>query len=274
MVPNMRREHGGCAGNIAYNLMLLGDEPIPMGAVGKDFGPYCKWLDECSINRDHVTEVKDEYTAQAFITTDQDDNQITAFHPGAMAFAHRNKVTDAKEVTLGIVSPDGKEGMIEHAQQFANENIPFVFDPGQGLPMFDKKELETFIDQASYVAMNDYECHMLQEKTGQSLPQLAGRVDAFIVTKGGEGSEIHTDGDSIKIPVAKTQAALDPTGCGDAYRAGLLYGIHRKFDWEVTGRIASLMGAIKIQQHGTQNHYFDLDEFDGLYFESFGSQLA
>lgn len=274
MVPNMRREHGGCAGNIAYNLMLLGDDPVPMGAVGKDFGPYYQWLDKCSINCDHVTEVKEEYTAQAFITTDQDDNQITAFHPGAMAFAHQNKVTDAKEIALGIVSPDGKQGMIEHAEQFTSENIPFIFDPGQGLPMFDKKELETFIDQASYVAMNDYESHMLQEKTGQSLQWLASQVDAFIVTKGGEGSEIHIDGDTIKIPVAKTQAALDPTGCGDAYRAGLLFGIHHKFDWEVTGRIASLMGAIKIQQHGTQNHNFDRDEFDSLYFESFGAPLA
>ena len=273
MVPSMRREHGGCAGNIAYNLMLLGDDPVPMGTVGKDFGPYFKWLDECSIKRDHVTEVKDEYTAQAYITTDQDDNQITAFHPGAMSFAHYNKVTSANDITLGIVSPDGKEGMIEHAEQFADRKIPFIFDPGQGLPMFDKAELESFIDQASYVAMNDYESHMLQEKTGKSLKQLAKLVDAFVVTKGSEGSEIHTGGVTIEIPVAKTEAALDPTGCGDAYRAGLLYGINHKLDWEVTGRVASLMGAIKIQQHGTQNHYFDGDEFDGLYYESFGSQL-
>ncbi|MFC1664541.1 carbohydrate kinase family protein [Pseudomonadota bacterium] len=274
MVPSMRREHGGCAGNIAYNLMLLGDDPVPMGTVGKDFGLYYEWLDKCNINRDHVTIAKDQYTAQAFITTDQDDNQITAFHPGAMAFAHQNKVSEAIAITLGIVSPDGKEGMIEHAEQFANEDIPFVFDPGQGLPMFDKQELENFLDLASYVAMNDYECQLLQEKTGRSLQQLASQVDAFVVTKGGEGSEIHTGGGTMNIPVAKTQAALDPTGCGDAYRAGLLYGINHQLNWEVTGRIASLMGAIKIEKHGTQNHYFDSEEFGSLYFESFGLHLA
>ena len=274
MVPSMRREHGGCAGNIAYNLMLLGHDPIPMGTVGKDFGPYYDWLDECGINREHVRKAKDEFTAQAFITTDKDDNQITAFHPGAMALTHQNKVSDAQDISLGIISPDGKEGMIEHAEQFANENIPFIFDPGQGLPMFNREELDCFLDQASFVAMNDYECHMLQEKTGKTLPQLAAQVDAFIVTKGGKGSVIHTGGDSINIPVAKTQAALDPTGCGDAYRAGLLYGIHHQLDWEITGRVASLMGAIKIQQHGTQNHYFESEEFGGLYFESFNSHLG
>jgi adenosine kinase len=273
MVPEMRREYGGCAGNIAFNLNLLGEDVLPMGTVGKDFGLYGDWMDMCKIDRRHVTKVEGTYTAQAFITTDMDDNQITAFHPGAMAHAHVNKVSDAADVTLGIVSPDGREGMIEHATQFAELGIPFIFDPGQGLPMFDGPELETFLDQATYLTVNDYESQLMQEKTGLNLKQLAQRVEAMIVTKGGEGSVIYAGSKIHDVPVAKPRAVSDPTGCGDAYRAGLLYGLARGLDWENTGRMASLMGAVKIEKHGTQNHALERDEIELRFEESFGYSL-
>ena len=270
LVPDMRREFGGCAGNIAYNLKLLGGDPLPMGAVGADFGSYSQWLDRCGIDRRHVTEIADTYTAQAYITTDMDDNQITAFHPGAMSHAHINDVTAAQGVGLGIVSPDGREAMIEHARQFAATGIPFVFDPGQGLPMFGGDELNEFIRQADYVTLNDYESQLLQERTARSLDSIASEVNALIVTRGAEGSEIIYTGRRIGIPAARIDKAVDPTGCGDAYRAGLLYGIAAGMDWETTGRIASLMGAVKIENHGTQNHVVTVDEFAQRFNESFG----
>jgi len=270
LVPNMRREFGGCAGNIAYNLKLLGEEPVPMGTVGDDFGPYADWMDKCGISRQHVKTVKDNYTGQAFITTDMDDNQITAFHPGAMSLAHENKVTDANGITLGIVSPDGRDGMIEHAAQFADAGIPFIFDPGQGMPMFDGEDLMRFVDQATWVTLNDYEAQLMQERTGKSLEELADQVEALIVTLGGQGSRIYSGTDRFDIPTAPVSAVNDPTGCGDAYRAGLLYGLLNKLDWEITGRVAALMGAIKIEQHGTQNHSFTRDEFAGRFREAFG----
>ncbi|HEC12799.1 MAG TPA: carbohydrate kinase family protein [Acidiferrobacteraceae bacterium] len=273
MVPEMRREYGGCAGNIAYNLSLLDQDVTPMGTVGKDFGLYGDWMDMVGLNRTHVTQVDGTYTAQAFITTDMDDNQITAFHPGAMGHSHVNKVGDAKDIGLGIVSPDGYEGMIEHASQFADAGIPFVFDPGQGLPMFNGTELELLLEQANYLSVNDYEAQMMQEKTGLSLKQITERVEAVIVTKGGEGSEIHIGKASHTIPSAKIRTLSDPTGCGDAYRGGLLYGMSKGMDWETTGRIASLMGAIKIEKHGTQNHKFTKDEFAERFKESFGFDL-
>ncbi len=269
LVPDMRREFGGCAGNIAYNLKLLGEEPLPMGTVGKDFGPYAAWMDQCGIDRRYLKEV-DTYTAQAFITTDEDDNQITAFHPGAMNLSHENRVTDAEGVTLGIVAPDGRDGMLQHAEQFAEAGIPFIFDPGQGLPMFDGKELLDFVDKATWVAVNDYEAQMLEDRTGLSPHEIAERVEALIVTRGAKGSHIYTQQRRIDIPVAEAQAISDPTGCGDAYRAGLLYGLLRGLDWETTGRVAALMGAIKIAHHGTQNHRFTLDEFFDRFTESFG----
>jgi adenosine kinase len=273
MVPKMRREYGGCAGNIAYNLKLLGEDVLPMGTVGRDFDLYAEWMDMTGVPRTHVTSVDGTYTAQAFITTDMDDNQITAFHPGAMAHSHVNKVSDADGVTLGIVSPDGYEGMIEHARQFAEADIPFVFDPGQGLPMFNGNELKAFLDQATYLSVNDYESRLIQEKTGLTLAQIGERVQAMIVTKGGEGSEIHSNGKVHQIPAAKPAKLSDPTGCGDAYRGGLLAGLARGMDWETTGRIASLMGALKIEKHGTQNHSFKDDEFADRYRESFGAML-
>ncbi len=273
LVPDMRREFGGCAGNIAYNLKLLGGEPVPMATVGTDFAPYASWMDECGIDRRFVTVVDDSYTAQAFITTDMDDNQITAFHPGAMDFAHQNKISDADDISLGLLSPDGRQAMIEHAEQFAAAGIPFIFDPGQGLPMFDGDDLKSFIDKADWACMNDYESQLTQERTGMSIEELAKQVKAFIVTRGGEGSWIYTDGKRLEIPAASAGELNDPTGCGDAYRGGLLYGMMNGMDWETTGRIAALMGAIKIEQHGTQNHSFTLDEFKARYQESFGNSL-
>ncbi|MEK7992052.1 MAG: carbohydrate kinase family protein [Thiotrichaceae bacterium] len=273
MVPDMRREFGGCAGNIAYNLKLLGGEPLLMATVGADFAPYADWMDQCGLSRDYIKIIDKSYTAQAFITTDMDDNQITAFHPGAMMQAHENKVTDAKGVKIGIVSPDGRDGMIQHAEQFVKANIPFIFDPGQGMPMFDGDDLKRFIEQASYVVVNDYEWELMQERTQYTPQQVAEKVEALIVTQGGEGSTIYTKNQTYQVPCAKAAKLSDPTGCGDAYRAGLLYGLMNDLDWEVTGRIASLLGALKIELPGTQNHSFTLSEFKQRYQQSFGSEL-
>ncbi len=272
LVPDMRREFGGCAGNIAYTLKMLGTEPTIMATVGDDAAPYLARLDSLGLSRAHVRQVADSFTAQAFITTDLDDNQITAFHPGAMNHSHLNKVTDAAGTKLGIISPDGRDGMIQHAQQFAEAGIPFVFDPGQGLPMFDGADLMRFIDAATYVTVNDYEAQLLQDRTGQTLEALARKVKALIVTLGGNGSHIYTDGQRIEIPSVKAEV-VDPTGCGDAYRAGLLHGILSGMDWPTTGRLASLIGAIKIAQRGGQNHRFTRDEIAVRYREAFGSSL-
>ncbi|MDH5444125.1 MAG: carbohydrate kinase family protein [Gammaproteobacteria bacterium] len=274
LVPDMRREFGGCSGNIAYNLKLLGGEPLPMGTVGTDFAPYAQWMDECGVDRKHIKVIDSTYTAQAFITTDQDDNQITAFHPGAMNFAHENHIADASGVKVGIVSPDGRDGMLQHAEEFAEAGIPFIFDPGQGLPMFDGKDLLSFIEKATWVAVNDYEAQLVEERTGKSAHEIAEMVDALIVTRGGEGSLIYTKEKRHEIPLAKTTAVNDPTGCGDAYRAGLLYGIMNDMDWETTGKMASLCGAIKIESHGTQNHSFTRAEFDARFKESFGHNIG
>ena len=273
LVPDMRREFGGCAGNIAYNLKLLGGEPTPMGTVGTDFAPYAQWMDMHKIPRAHVKEVDGTYTAQAFITTDRDDNQITAFHPGAMNHAHLNDVRDVKGVTLGIVSPDGRDGMLQHATQFAESGVPFIFDPGQGLPMFTGEELMDFIDKATWVALNDYEAQLVEERTGKTPHELAEHVNALIVTRGGEGSVIYTKEKRYEIPTAKPKDLNDPTGCGDAYRAGLLYGLMNDMDWETTGRIAALMGAIKIEKHGTQNHSFNREQFLERFNQSFGYKI-
>ena len=272
LVPDMRREFGGCAGNIAYTLKMLGTEPTIMATVGDDAAPYLARLDSLGLSRTHVRQVADSFTAQAFITTDLDDNQITAFHPGAMNHSHLNKVTDAAGTKLGIISPDGRDGMIQHAQQFAEAGIPFVFDPGQGLPMFDGADLMRFIDAATYVTVNDYEAQLLQDRTGQTLEALARKVKALIVTLGGNGSHIYTDGQRIEIPSVEAEV-VDPTGCGDAYRAGLLHGILSGMDWPTTGRLASLIGAIKIAQRGVQNHRFTRDEIAVRYREAFGSSL-
>jgi len=271
LVPEMRREFGGCAGNIAYGLKMLGGDPLPMATVGEDFGSYADWLERCHIPPTHIKTVNETYTAQAYITTDMDDNQLTAFHPGAMSYAHENQVADAKGVKLGIVSPDGRDGMIEHAAQFAEANIPFIFDPGQGMPMFDGDDFKRFIDQATWVTVNDYESQLLQERTGLAPHEIAERVEGLIITLGAKGAHIYVKDRRIDIPPAKPMQVLDPTGCGDAFRAGLLYGLLNDMDWETTGRIASLMGAVKIETHGTQKYRFKHDEFHERYKENFGS---
>lgn len=271
LVPVMRREYGGCAGNIAYNMKLLDEEPLIMATVGHDFEPYAQWLSQCTISGEFIKVLDDCYTGQAYITTDEGDNQITAFHPGAMNSSHLNTVPLDKGISIGIVSPDGKNGMVQHAEQFVEAGIPFIFDPGQGMPMFDGQELLKFIDQASWVTVNDYESELMQERTGLSLDEIAERVEALIVTLGAKGSKIYTQGQCHDIPSATPKAVLDPTGCGDAYRAGLLYGVMNEFDWQVTGRIASLLGALKIEHHGTQNHSFDMPGFKQRYQESFGA---
>lgn len=254
LVPELRREFGGCAGNIAYNLKLLGDNPLPMGTVGTDFGPYAEWMDKNAISRKHVHVKQGSYTAQAFITTDMDDNQITAFHPGAMNLAHETSISEAEGISLAIVAPDGRDGMIQHAEQLKAAGIPFIFDPGQGLPMFNGDELMQFAEQATYIALNDYEAQLFMDRTGLPEEEIARQVEALIITRGAQGSHIYTENKRIDIPCHKAEAVIDPTGCGDAYRAGLLHGIMHGKDWEETGRIAAMMGAIKIAHHGTQNH--------------------
>jgi adenosine kinase len=271
LVPEMRREFGGCAANIAYGLKLLGDKGVVMATAGRDFAPYQERMQMLGIGVEHIKVVDGTFTAQAFITTDLDDNQITAFHPGAMQHAHLNHVADAgPQVALGIVAPDGRQAMIQHAAQFAAANIPFIFDPGQGMPMFGDDELRTFISQSSWVTLNDYEWEMLQQKTGLSIAEVAGQVEALVITHGADGSVIHTQGRELKIPCAKPRALVDPTGCGDAYRAGLIHGLLRGLDWETIGRTASLMGAIKIESRGPQNHEFTPAEFKRRYQDNFG----
>ncbi len=270
LVPSLRREFGGCAGNIAYNLKLLGGDPRIMATIGQDGAPYLERLAGFGIATSHIRTIDDTYTAQAFITTDADNNQITAFHPGAMTLSHQNRVADAGAVKLAIVAPDGREGMLQHARDCAERNIPFVFDPGQGLPMFNGDELKQFIELATYVAVNAYEAELLIERTSLDLPQIAQRVSALVVTHGELGATIFTGGKIINIPCAPAEAVVDPTGCGDAFRAGLLYGVTHDMDWATTGRLASLMGAIKIARQGGQNHAPSRDEIEQRFHGAFG----
>jgi adenosine kinase len=270
LVPEMRREFGGCAGNIAYNLKLLGGEPLIMATVGDDFSAYAERLDALAISRDYIRHMAGTYTAQAFITTDLADNQITAFHPGAMNFSQENDVRQVPDVKLGIVAPDGREGMLRHIRGFHEAAVPCVFDPGQGMPLFSGEELLECVHKSSYVILNDYEAELLQTRTGETLATLARHVQALIVTRGADGSVIHTAGKEIDIPVARPAAILDPTGCGDAYRSGILYGITHGFDWETAGRLGSLMGAIKIAQRGGQNHRPGRDEITSEFQAQFG----
>jgi adenosine kinase len=272
-VPEMRREFGGTAGNIAYNLQLLEGNPLIMATVGQDFSPYQGWLDQHQLNTKHIKEISTSFTAQAFITTDTEDNQITAFHPGAMVESHQNSVKDTQNVKLAIIAPDGRDGMFQHAQECFDAGIPFMFDPGQGLPMFNGDELLHFIGMADYLAVNDYESQVIQDKTGLTLEQLAAKVKALIVTLGGEGSHIYADGQRFDIPCVKADKIVDPTGCGDAYRAGLLYGIARGWDWPSCGRLASTMGAIKIASRGGQNHKPTRLEIENIYSHALVQQV-
>ena len=273
LVPEMRREFGGCASNIAYNLKMLGGDPVMMATVGDDYAPYAARFDQLNLTQQHVLHVPETFTAQAFITTDLDDNQITAFHPGAMNFSHLNSVNETQGIRLGIIAPDGRDGMMRHAREFHEAGIPFIFDPGQGLPMYNGEELLSFVDQADYIAVNDYEGELLQERTGLSLESLAKKAKALIVTLGAQGSVIYAGGKQYQISCVKPKEIIDPTGCGDAYRAGLLYGIARGFDWQTTGQLGSLLGSLKIACRGAQNHRFTRDEIDQLYLENFGTHV-
>ncbi len=271
LTPEMRREFGGTAGNIAYNLKLLGEDPLLMAAVGEDIEPYLARLRSLGIGAELLKRIPGQFTAQAFITTDMDDNQITAFHPGAMNHSHENRIGAELGAGLAIIGPDGKDGMLEHSRQCAKHGIPFLFDPGQGLPMFSREELLEMVKLASYLAVNDYEGRMLEERTGRKLISLAGELKALVVTLGALGSQIYAGGKCVEIPLAKADAEVDPTGCGDAYRAGLLYGIARGWDWEATGRLGSLMGALKIASRGPQNHKPSRDEIAARYKNAFGA---
>lgn len=273
-VPEMRREFGGTAGNIAYNLQLLEGNPLIMATVGQDFAPYADWLAQHKLNAQHIKVINQSFTAQAFITTDTEDNQITAFHPGAMVESHQNSVKDAKQVSLAIIAPDGRDGMFQHARECHEAGIPFMFDPGQGLPMFNGKELLHFIEMADYLAVNDYESQVIQDKTGLSLAELATKVKALIVTLGGSGSRIYAEGQLFEIPCVTADKIVDPTGCGDAYRAGLLYGIVRGWDWPTCGRLAATMGAIKIASRGGQNHRPTREEIENVYSHALVKEVA
>ena len=272
-VGDMRREWGGCAGNIAYNLRALGGKPVVMATIGDDGGPYRERLQSLGIATDGLRTLEGTYTAQAFIITDLEDNQITAFHPGAMVRSHELHVGDVGDIGLGIVAPDGRDGMRKHAREFREARIPYVFDPGQGMPLFSGDELIEMIDGASVVTVNDYELQLLCERTGLTEELLAHRVDALVVTLGGEGSRIHAGGATIHVPAVPPAALVDPTGCGDAYRAGLLFGIAQRWDWEKTGRLASLLGSMKIACRGGQNHAVDRDAVAALFAKHFDAKL-
>jgi adenosine kinase len=272
-IGDMRREWGGCAGNIAYNLKGLGGEPEVMATLGKDGGGYRERLTGLGIGTRGVRDVADMFTAQAFIITDLDDNQITAFHPGAMSRSHDNRVGDVDGVGIGIVAPDGRDGMLAHAAQFRAAKIPFIFDPGQAMTLFSGDELLQMLDAASVVTVNDYEARLLEERTGLTQHAIAARVDALIVTLGGEGSVIHAGGDAIRIGVAHAPTLVDPTGCGDAYRSGLLYGMARGWDWRKCAQLASVMGSIKIAHRGGQNHRPSRGDIAAKLSAAFGGTL-
>ena len=269
-VPAMRRDFGGTAGNIAYNLKLLGGTPVIMAAVGGDAGPYVARIEALGIDASHVATMPDAFTAQCFITTDLDDNQITAFHPGAMSSSPVNHVDDTRDIELAIIAPDSRDGMVQHARELADANIPFIFDPGQGLPMFSGDELMQFIELADYVTVNEYEAKMLAERTQRTFEGLAQSVKALIVTQGGLGSTIYaTDGVHV-IPSVRPERVADPTGCGDAYRGGLLYGLAHGMDWPTIGRLASTMGALKIASQGPQNHQPTRERIGDVFHGTFG----
>ncbi len=273
LVPDMRREFGGTAGNIAYNLKLLGGEPLIMATVGDDFGPYRERLDALNISRAHIREIPGTFVPQAFITTDLDANQITAFHPGAMSSSAINKVSDAKDIILGILGPDSPEGMLQHAEQFHDAKIPFIFDPGQQMSAFKGYQLKHFIELAEYVAVNDYEARVLEERIGEPIAKLTERVKAFFVTKGAEGSVIYADGQQIRVPPVREERRVDPTGCGDAYRAGLLYGIERGWNWKKIGQLANTMGSFKIEHRGPQGHQPKREDIETRFVTAFDEPL-
>lgn len=257
LVPALRRDFGGCAGNIAYSLKQLGGTPLPMATLGNDGESYLQRLQELGIGTEFVRKVEDIYTAQAMIMTDRDNNQITAFHPGAMMQAHMTQIAARQDVKLGIISPDGRDAMLQHAEQFKAADIPFVFDPGQGLPMFDGAELTHFVSLASWVTVNDYEGKMLSDRTGLSHAEISRRVRGLVVTLGADGSEVWVDGAKTLVPPVKAAAVVDPTGCGDAYRGGLLYGLEQGWSLERSAELGNRLGSLKIAQRGPQNYRID-----------------
>lgn len=254
LVPGMQRDYGGCAGNIAYNLRLLGARAAVVATLGEDGSEYVRRLEQLGVESDRVTVVRGRLTAQAFIITDLENNQITAFHPGAMMDSHVNRVERADGARVAIVAPDGPQGMLQHAQTLSQARVPFIFDPGQAMPSFNGEQLDYFLERATYVAVNDYEGAMLAERAGMPLEEIARRVEALIVTRGAEGSTIYAGGRRLNVAAVPPDRVLDPTGCGDAYRAGLLYGIMNGLDWESTARVASTLATLKLEQHGAQNH--------------------
>jgi len=270
LVPEMRRNFGGCAGNIAYNLKLLGGDPYPMATVGDDFGAYHRRLETLGISTRYIRHLEGEFTPQAFITTDLDDNQITAFHPGAMMESHLNKVEDTEGMTIGIVAPDGREAMLQHSRDFERLGIPHIFDPGQAMPLFDGEDLKTLIGQSNWLVANDYEFKLIQERTGLSEEQVADQLEALVITRGGEGSTLITKAGQELIESVEPDAILDPTGCGDAYRAGLIYGLENNLDLVTGCRIGSLMGSLKIAVQGPQAHEHSLDEIEQRFKTAFG----
>ena len=260
-VPRLRKEFGGCAGNIAYNLKLLGIEPIITATVGQDFDVYGSWLEKNGISKDAIKIMDSMYTAQCFITTDSNNNQLTSFHPGAMDEGHKNPISlTTNNIEMAIIAPDGKQSTIEHAEQLHEQSIPIMYDPGQGLPMFNKDEIEKIIELSDWIILNEYEANLISEITGKQLTHIARNLKAAIVTKGNKGSEIFVGDEPIFIEPIKAKKDLDPTGCGDAYRAGLIYGICNQMSWQQSGKIGSMMGSIKVTSHGTQNHTFNVKE--------------
>ena len=259
LVPSLRRDFGGCAGNIAYSLRLLGGDPRPMAMLGSDGADYMARLAQLGIDTGLVGQVDDTYTAQAMIMTDRDNNQITAFHPGAMMQAHRNRVAAHADLRVGIIAPDGRDAMLQHAAQMAEAGIPFVFDPGQGLPMFQGEELRRFIEQASWVAVNDYEGKMLCERTGWTLAEISHKVRGLVVTLGAEGCEVWERGERVVVPPVEPAQVVDPTGCGDAWRGALLFGLERGWPLVRCAALGNRMGALKIAQRGPQNYVLDFD---------------
>jgi adenosine kinase len=266
LVPTLRREFGGCAGNIAYNLKALGGEPRIMATLGADGDGYLARLKAQGIDTRHVELLPECYSAQCHITTDLDNNQITAFHPGAMSHAARLQVpAEAGDLKIGIIAPDGRDAMLQHAQQMADAGIAFIFDPGQGLPMFGGDELRHFISLATWVAVNDYEAHMLCDRTGTDLATLSrSHLRGLIVTLGHEGCDLWQQGQVTRVPVEPASQVVDPTGCGDAFRAGLLYGLERDWPLERCARLGSRLGSLKIACHGTQNHIIGAGILEGL----------
>lgn len=254
LVPGLRRDPGGCAGNIAYGLRQLGAAPVPLAAIGSDGADYLERMRSLGIDVRHVATVADAYTAQAMIMTDRDNNQITAFHPGAMSMAHQNPVPDRKDLDIAIIAPDGRDAMTTHAAQLHAAGIPFVFDPGQGLPMFNGEELRRFIDQASWVAVNDYEGRMLCDRTGLSLAEISRQVRGLIVTLGEHGCDVWEGGEATRVQGVKAAAVVDPTGCGDAFRAALLHGLAKGWSLTRCAELGNRMGALKIAVRGPQNY--------------------